>query len=86
MRHTVLTLSVLTLSFPQYQHQRVAPWQTVMSQWHVWPVVVVVVVLAALVPYTVYGMLTAFNNHPPHTLFNMAAICFGILSEILLLR
>ncbi|XP_060775736.1 uncharacterized protein LOC132885268 isoform X4 [Neoarius graeffei] len=70
----------------EYQQQRVAPWQAVVSKWHVWPVVVVVVVLAALVPYTVYCMWTAFNNHPPHTLFNIAAICFGILSEILLLR
>lgn len=86
VRPSVLTLSVLTLSFPQYQQQRVAQWQTLVSQWRVWPVVLLAVVLVALIPYTVYRMLTAFNNPPPHILFNMAAICFGILSEILLLR
>ncbi|KAB5584244.1 hypothetical protein PHYPO_G00105170 [Pangasianodon hypophthalmus] len=70
----------------EYQQQRVAPWQSVASQWRVWPVLVVAVVMAALVPYTVFCMLTVFDNDHPHTLFNMAAICFGILSEILLLR
>ncbi|XP_060723771.1 uncharacterized protein LOC132844394 isoform X3 [Tachysurus vachellii] len=69
-----------------YQQQRVAPWHIMVSQWHVWTVLVVTMVLVALVPYTVYRMLTAFDNPPPHTFFNMAAICFGILSEILLLR
>ncbi|XP_053353722.1 uncharacterized protein LOC128526154 [Clarias gariepinus] len=70
----------------EYQQQRVAPWQTLMSQWRVWLVVVLAVVLAALVPYTVYCMLTAFNNPSQHPLFNIAAISFGILSEILLYR
>ncbi|XP_027002328.2 uncharacterized protein LOC113642838 isoform X3 [Tachysurus fulvidraco] len=69
-----------------YQQQRVAPWHIMISQWHVWTVLVVTMFLVALVPYTVYRMLTAFDNPPPHTFFNMAAICFGILSEILLLR
>ncbi|KAF5909413.1 uncharacterized protein DAT39_000889, partial [Clarias magur] len=58
--------------------QRVTPWQTLMSD--VW----LVVVLAALVPYTVYYMLTALKTPPQHPLFNIAAISFGILSEILL--
>ncbi|XP_017335891.1 uncharacterized protein LOC108272161 isoform X2 [Ictalurus punctatus] len=70
----------------EYQQQRVAQWQTLVSQWRVWPVVLLAVVLVALIPYTVYRLLKAFNNPPPHILFNMAAICFGILSEILLLR
>lgn len=82
----MLTVSVLALISPQYVQQRVTPWHTVVSQWRLWPVVVVVLVLVALVPYTVYRMLTAFHNPPQHTLFNMAAICFGFLSEILLLR
>ncbi|KAG7326364.1 hypothetical protein KOW79_009765 [Hemibagrus wyckioides] len=70
----------------EYKQQRVAPWQIVVSQWHFWLVLVVTMMLVALVPYTVYRMLTAFDNPPLHTVFNMAAICFGVLSEILLLR
>ncbi|KAI5109299.1 hypothetical protein C0J45_0696 [Silurus meridionalis] len=70
----------------EYQQQKVTSWQVVVSHWRVWPMVVVVMVLVALVPYAVYHMLTAFNNPSPHMFFKMAAICFGILSEILLLR
>ncbi|KAL6458240.1 hypothetical protein MHYP_G00334700 [Metynnis hypsauchen] len=31
-------------------------------------------------------MLTAFQNPPPHALFRTAAICFGLLTETLLIR
>ncbi|KAK3557316.1 hypothetical protein QTP70_026608, partial [Hemibagrus guttatus] len=72
-------------AFKQYKQQRVAPWQIVVSQWHVWLVLVVTMMLVALVPYIVYRMLTAFENPTLHTVFHVAAICFGVLSEILLL-
>lgn len=70
----------------QYQLQRCAPWRTVASQWQTWPILAIAVLLLALVPYVVYRMMTAFENPPPHSLFKSAAICFGLLSEALLIK
>ncbi|XP_067230431.1 uncharacterized protein [Chanodichthys erythropterus] len=69
-----------------YQLQRCAPWRTVASQWQTWPILAIAVLLLALVPYVVYRMMTAFENPPPHSLFKSAAICFGLLSEALLIK
>ncbi|KAL7891160.1 hypothetical protein AOLI_G00006360 [Acnodon oligacanthus] len=70
----------------KYQQCRTAVWKTLACQWQTWPVVVVAVALLALVPYAVVRMLTAFQNPPPHALFRTAAICFGLLTETLLIR
>ncbi|XP_022531159.1 uncharacterized protein LOC103025947 [Astyanax mexicanus] len=70
----------------EYEQCQTAAWRTLASQWQTWPVMVVGVVLLALVPYTVFRMLTAFQNPPPHALFRTAAICFGLLTETLLVR
>ncbi|XP_017553429.1 uncharacterized protein LOC108427650 isoform X2 [Pygocentrus nattereri] len=70
----------------EYQQCRTAVWKTLACQWQTWPVVVVAVALLALVPYAVVRMLTAFQNPPPHALFRTAAICFGLLTETLLIR
>lgn len=70
----------------EYQLQRCAPWRTVASQWQTWSILAITVLLLALVPYVVYRMMTAFDNPPPHSLFKSAAICFGLLSEALLIK
>ncbi|XP_051569128.1 uncharacterized protein LOC127449634 isoform X3 [Myxocyprinus asiaticus] len=75
-----------TVCNAEYQLQRCAPWRTVASQWHTWPILAIAVLLLALVPYVVYRMMTAFDNPPPHTLFKTAAICFGLISEALLIK
>ncbi|KAL1272902.1 hypothetical protein QQF64_028764, partial [Cirrhinus molitorella] len=69
-----------------YQLQRCAPWRTVASQWQTWSILAIAVLLLALVPYVVFRMMTAFDNPPPHSLFKSAAICFGLLSEALLIK
>ncbi|KAI7807890.1 hypothetical protein IRJ41_012182 [Triplophysa rosa] len=33
-----------------------------------------------------YIMMTAFNNPPPHTHSKTAAVCFGLLSSVLLIK
>ncbi|XP_066521895.1 uncharacterized protein [Hoplias malabaricus] len=70
----------------EYQQCRTAVWRTLACKWQTWPVVVIGVFLLALVPFAVFHMLTAFQNPPPHALFRTAAICFGLLTETLLVR
>ncbi|KAK1796800.1 hypothetical protein P4O66_009811 [Electrophorus voltai] len=69
-----------------YEWRRKAPWWTLASQWPVVTVVTMATALAVLVPYVVHRMLTAFKDPPPPALFRAATICFGLLSEALLVR
>ncbi|XP_026877315.2 uncharacterized protein LOC113584538 [Electrophorus electricus] len=70
----------------EYEWRRKAPWWTLASQWPVVTVVTMATALAVLVPYVVHRMLTAFKDPPPPALFRAATICFGLLSEALLVR
>ncbi|XP_070817586.1 uncharacterized protein [Chaetodon trifascialis] len=70
----------------KYQLQRSSPWRSVSVQWQTWLVVIAVVFFLGLVPYVVHCMMTAFTNPPPHSTFKLAAISFGLLTEILLIK
>ncbi|XP_022047693.2 uncharacterized protein LOC110949777 [Acanthochromis polyacanthus] len=70
----------------KYQLQWSSPWQLVSFQWRTWLVLITVFVLLALVPYVVYCMMTAFTNPAPPITFKIAAVAFGILTEILLIK
>ncbi|KAJ8375310.1 hypothetical protein SKAU_G00058900 [Synaphobranchus kaupii] len=72
--------------FPQYQLLRRPPWRSVLYQWQTWLVLAVSLALLGLVPYVVFRMMTAFQNPPPHTSFKAAAVCFGLLTETLLMK
>lgn len=75
-----------TVCQAKYQIQRRSPWRSLSVQWQTWLVLVPVFVLLCLVPYFVYYMMTAFTNPPPPRVFILAAACFGLLSEILLIK
>ncbi|XP_076846592.1 uncharacterized protein LOC143491453 [Brachyhypopomus gauderio] len=70
----------------EYRQRPTAPWRTVATHWQTWAVVTASTVLVTLVPYVVHRMLMAIEDPPPPPLFRMAAICFGLLAETLLLR
>ncbi|KAI1889371.1 hypothetical protein AGOR_G00178570 [Albula goreensis] len=70
----------------EYQLHRRPPWKSVLRQWQAWLVLAVTLALLGLVPYVVFRMMTAFRNPPPHSLFKAAAVCFGLLTETLLLK
>ncbi|XP_041791327.1 uncharacterized protein LOC121605479 [Chelmon rostratus] len=70
----------------KYQLQRTSPWRSLSIRWQTWLVLTVVVFFMALVPYVVHCMMTAFTDPPPHSTFKLAAACFGLLTEILLIK
>ncbi|XP_071373707.1 uncharacterized protein [Centroberyx affinis] len=70
----------------KYQLQWNSPWRSVSHQWQTWLVLITASVLLGLVPYVVHCMMTAFNNPPPPSTFKVAAACFGILTETLLIK
>ncbi|XP_031431268.1 uncharacterized protein LOC116222170 [Clupea harengus] len=70
----------------EYQLQKRAVWRAVALQWQTWPILLSAVALLALVPYSVYRLLTTFPDPTPHTVFRAASICFGLLSFILLIK
>nr|XP_033772641.1 uncharacterized protein LOC117346714 isoform X7 [Geotrypetes seraphini] len=61
-------------------------WKILICQWQSWLLLCFTVALMAVVPLTVYLMVTAFKDPPPHWLFNAAAVCFGVLAETLLIK
>lgn len=70
----------------KYQLQRISPWRMVSSQWRTWLVLIMTLALLCLVPYAAYCMMTAFTNPSPPRTFKVAAACFGLLTEILLMK
>ncbi|XP_071343330.1 uncharacterized protein [Trachinotus anak] len=70
----------------KYQLQWSSPWRSVSFQWQTWLVLITVFVLLGLVPYVVHCMMTAFTSPPPPSTFKVAAACFGLLTEILLIK
>lgn len=70
----------------QYQLQKSSPWRSMSFQWQTWLVLITVFILLCLVPYVVYCMMTAFTNPPPPITFKLAAVSFGLLTEILLIK
>ncbi|KAI9542487.1 hypothetical protein NQZ68_019169, partial [Dissostichus eleginoides] len=68
-----------------YQVQRRSPWRSVSSQGQTWLVLLSALVLLFLVPYAVYCLMTAFTNPPPSITFKVAAVSFGLLTEILII-
>ncbi|KAF3835720.1 hypothetical protein F7725_028278 [Dissostichus mawsoni] len=70
----------------RYQVQRRSPWRSVSSQGQTWLVLLSALVLLFLVPYAVYCLMTAFTNPPPSITFKVAAVSFGLLTEILIIK
>lgn len=70
----------------QYQLQRRSPWRSMSFRWQTWTVLLTVVVLLGLVPYVVHSMMTVLTSPPPPTTFKVAAVLFGVLTEILLIK
>lgn len=80
------TQTCLLVCLVQYQLQRSSPWRSVSFQWQTWLVLIIAFVLLGLVPYVVHCMMTAFTNPPPPSTFKVAAVSFGLLTEILLIK
>ncbi|KAG7513241.1 hypothetical protein JOB18_002597 [Solea senegalensis] len=70
----------------KYQLQWSSPWWSVSFRWQTWLVLITVFVLLGLVPYVVHCMMTAFISPPPPSSFKIAAACFGLLTEIMLIK
>ncbi|KAM6458627.1 uncharacterized protein PHA67_016148 isoform 2-T2 [Liasis olivaceus] len=68
----------------EYQLEKKSPWRILVTQWQQWIIFCTVLVLMISIPFLVYQMMIVFKDPPPGLLFNVAAICFGILTEILL--
>ncbi|XP_078075055.1 uncharacterized protein LOC144497532 [Mustelus asterias] len=70
----------------EYHLQTGSAWKLVASCWQNWMILAVILGLMTIVPFTVYRMMTAFDDPPPHSLFKAASICFGLLSETFLIK
>ncbi|XP_044054532.1 uncharacterized protein LOC122877270 isoform X2 [Siniperca chuatsi] len=70
----------------KYQLQWSSPWRSVSFQWQTWLVLITAFALLGLVPYVIHCMMTAFSNPPPPSTFKVAAVSFGLLTEILLIK
>ncbi|XP_039180669.1 uncharacterized protein LOC120299681 isoform X2 [Crotalus tigris] len=70
----------------EYQLEKKSPWRFLATQWHQWVVLCTALVLMISTPFLVYQMIVAFKDPPPGLLFNVAAICVGALTEILLTK
>ncbi|XP_028667239.1 uncharacterized protein LOC114659139 [Erpetoichthys calabaricus] len=70
----------------EYILQKKSTCLQIACQWRTWLVCSLMFLCMVLNPFVVYKMMTAYRNPPPHTLFKVAAICFGILAEILLIK
>ncbi|KAM3620110.1 uncharacterized protein V6R79_018451 [Siganus canaliculatus] len=70
----------------KYQLQRSSPWRLMSAQWQTWIVLIITFTFLGLVPYAVHCMMTAFNDPPPSSTFKIAAVLFGVLTEILLMK
>ncbi|XP_055497321.1 uncharacterized protein LOC129700726 [Leucoraja erinacea] len=70
----------------EYHLQNGSPWRLVAVRWQNWLTLSVILGLMAIMPIIVYKMMTAFKDPPPHLLFRAASVCFGLLSETLLIK
>ncbi|XP_078264024.1 uncharacterized protein LOC144598025 [Rhinoraja longicauda] len=70
----------------EYHLQNVSAWRLVAVRWQNWLMLSAILGLMAIVPITVYKMMTAFEDPPPHLLFKAASVCFGLISETLLIK
>ncbi|XP_033859480.1 uncharacterized protein LOC117402449 isoform X1 [Acipenser ruthenus] len=70
----------------EYHLQKGSAWRLVACRWQIWIICTITFALFAIVPFVVYRMMTAFRNPPPHPLFKAAAVCFGLLTETLLIK
>ncbi|ETE68487.1 hypothetical protein L345_05716, partial [Ophiophagus hannah] len=70
----------------RYQLEKKSPWRLLATQWHQWVIFCTVLGLMISTPFLVYQMIIAFKDPPPGLLFNIAAICFGALTEMLLTK
>ncbi|KAM6921176.1 uncharacterized protein FYW49_006964 [Xenentodon cancila] len=70
----------------EYELQRRSPWRSASLQWQTWLVLMTATVSLGLVSYVVHCMMTAFTNPPPPVTFKVAAVSFGLLTELLLLK
>ncbi|XP_066480664.1 uncharacterized protein [Tiliqua scincoides] len=70
----------------EYELERKSPWRILAIQWHEWVVSCTILAGMILIPVLVYQMMIAFKDPPPSLIFHIAAICFGVLTEILLTK
>ncbi|XP_051868342.1 uncharacterized protein LOC127568523 [Pristis pectinata] len=70
----------------EYHLQNGSAWKLVAVCWQNWMILTLILGLMAVVPFTVYRMMTAFTDPPPHFLFKAASVCFGLISESLLIK
>lgn len=83
---TALMHSFLFFLFLQYQLQKGSIWRFLFCQWQNWIFFFMALAVMAIIPFAVYQMMVAFKNPPPSTVFHAAAICFGVLTETLLIK
>ncbi|XP_062834117.1 uncharacterized protein LOC103278655 isoform X2 [Anolis carolinensis] len=70
----------------EYELEKKSPWRILMLRWHKWIVFCTIVMLMTGIPLLVYQMIIAFKDPPPSLVFQIAAITFGALTEILLTK
>ncbi|KYO19647.1 hypothetical protein Y1Q_0007554 [Alligator mississippiensis] len=70
----------------EYQLQKGSIWRFLFCQWQNWIFFFMALAVMAIIPFAVYQMMVAFKNPPPSTVFHAAAICFGVLTETLLIK
>ncbi|XP_059839822.1 uncharacterized protein LOC132401721 isoform X1 [Hypanus sabinus] len=70
----------------EYHLENSSAWKLVAVRWQNWMILGLILGLMVMVLFIVYWMMTAFSNPPPHFLFKAASICFGLISEMLLIR
>ncbi|XP_077189207.1 uncharacterized protein LOC143835459 isoform X1 [Paroedura picta] len=75
-----------TVCTAEYQMEKKSPWRILVSQWPKWVVFCTVLIVMIGIPLLVYEMVVAFQDPPADLLFNIAAVCFGALTEILLTK
>nr|XP_008107495.1 PREDICTED: uncharacterized protein LOC103278655 isoform X1 [Anolis carolinensis] len=79
-------LSASHLQGLEYELEKKSPWRILMLRWHKWIVFCTIVMLMTGIPLLVYQMIIAFKDPPPSLVFQIAAITFGALTEILLTK
>ncbi|XP_075904642.1 uncharacterized protein LOC142903084 [Nelusetta ayraudi] len=70
----------------KYQLQRTSPWCSPWFWLYSWLALLPVLLLAAAVAYLLYFLLAVFTRPPPPALIQVAAVAFGVLMEIMLLK
>ncbi|XP_078248331.1 uncharacterized protein LOC144588798 isoform X1 [Pogona vitticeps] len=70
----------------EYQLEETSPWRNLVLRWDKWAIFCTVAALMISIPFLVYQLLIAFKDPPPALVFHIAAITFGVLTEILLTK